>query len=303
MPLLGMVFGAALWFTVIQALVLQTFCPLCLTAHGVAVIECLAGWLRAGRRRGADLAARQAVTWSLAGFLGIALLQLYGPVPPTHRVVSLVGADAATQQPVHAEGGGRMLVFEAIEKSYAVGNLPLIGKADATHVFVEYLDYRCTACRITSGFVDALIARHPNEVAVIILPVPLESECNPAHSPLAGQHPGSCELARLALAVWRQSPENFADFHRLRMLDPSLESARKDARAVISPSRFEAALADPWIDRLLEANISDWTAFSRDTDKLPKLLIPTGKIVHGPPSGEADFIRRLEQELGLTPSR
>lgn len=301
-PLLGVVFGAALWFTVVQALVLQTFCPLCLTAHGVAVVECLAGWLLGGRRLGGDLAARQAVTWSMAGLLGIGLIQIYGPAPATHRVVPLVGADAATQQPIHAEGGGRMLLFESIQKSYAVESLPRIGKPTASHVFVEYLDYRCAACRITSGFVDALIARHPNEVAVLILPVPLESKCNPLLSPLAGQHPGSCELARLALAVWRENPVKFPDFHRQRMLDPSLDAAERDARALIPQERFEAALADPWIDRLLEANISDWLAFSRDSDKLPKLLIPTGKIVHGPPSGEADFIRRLEQELGLTPT-
>ena len=35
------------------------------------------------------------------------------------------------------------------------------------------------------------------------------------------------------------------------------------------------------------------------TDKLPKLLIKDSRLVHGLPSGEDDFIRVMEKELGL----
>lgn len=298
-PLLGLVFGSVLWFTLVQALVLKSFCPLCLTAHGVALIECAAGWSRRALNRRSERVLRGAAIWSLTGFLAIALVQIYGPVPATHRVAALGEEDAPATKTAHNEGSGRMLVFESIRKSYGVDALPLLGNPNAKHVFVEYFDYACAACRSTSGYLDALMALHPDDVAVIALPVPLESTCNPAIPLTAAQHPGSCELSRLALAVWRHAPAAFPAYHRQRMRDPSLDAARRDAGAILPPGGFEKALADPWIDRLLDANISDWSAFSRLSDKLPKLLVPTGKIVHGPPSSQQDFIERLEAELGL----
>lgn len=63
--------------------------------------------------------------------------------------------------------------------------------------------------------------------------------------------------------------------------------------------QLETALRDPWVDELIQANIKDWVAFSAGTPKLPKLLISGTRILHGLPSGEADFIRVMEQELGL----
>ena len=58
-------------------------------------------------------------------------------------------------------------------------------------------------------------------------------------------------------------------------------------------------MKDPWIDELIQANVADWVSFSGKTKHLPKLLIRDKRILHGLPSGEADFIRVMEQELGL----
>ena len=56
---------------------------------------------------------------------------------------------------------------------------------------------------------------------------------------------------------------------------------------------------DPWIDPVIRADIADRVAFSGEIRQLPKLLIRGKRILHGQPSGEADFIRVMEQELGL----
>jgi len=298
-PLLGILLGAAFWFTFIQAFILHRFCPLCLTAHAIALTCCLAGWFSSARHHGPGPTSRKFATWTLAGFLGIALIQIYGPDPATHRIVNLEKADSPVQQDIHAAGQGRKIRYDAVGKQYAVTSLPLIGNSEATHVFIEYFDYGCAACRITSGFIDALIARHPEDIAVIILPVPLDAGCNSALPPNAAQHPGSCDLARLSLAVWKNAPEHFPAYHHQLMLDPTVDNAKQRALALIPAEDFDNAIADPWIDRLIEANVRDWAAFSRRSDKLPKLLVPTGKIVHGAPSSQADFIQRLEQEIGL----
>jgi uncharacterized membrane protein len=67
----------------------------------------------------------------------------------------------------------------------------------------------------------------------------------------------------------------------------------------VKASVLDPGLNDLWIDRLIKANITDWTALSRDTPKLPKLMISGKRILHGLPSGPTDFIQVMEKELNL----
>ena len=71
------------------------------------------------------------------------------------------------------------------------------------------------------------------------------------------------------------------------------------ARGLVPADRLDIALRDPWIEQLIQANVADWVSLSGKSSKLPKLLIRDKRILHGLPSGEADFIRVMEQELGL----
>jgi hypothetical protein len=205
---------------------------------------------------------------------------------------------AHASAPVHSRGGGRKVAFDRGRKSYDVAALPHLGPSTAERVMVEYFDYQCAACRRMSGFLDALLERHPRDLAVILLPVPLDRACNP-DVPLEGEHPGSCEIARAALAVWRSAPASFPVFHRKLMADPSPANAVRFALEHVSQQQLDASGKDPWMDELIQANRVDWRVFSSTTDKLPKLLIRDSRILHGLPSGEEDFIRVMEKELNL----
>ena len=114
-------------------------------------------------------------------------------------------------------------------------------------------------------------------------------------------HAGSCALARIALAVWRVKPEAFYGVHRKFLAgDQTGEpEAMEWAMKALAGADLEAVLEDPWIDEVIRANVEDWLAMSRNARKLPKLLISDRRILHGLPSGEADFIRVMELELGL----
>lgn len=278
-PLLGMIAGASVWFVFVQAVLIGKFCLWCMAAHGVG----LAAWAVGRSRPGATAG------WGAAALLAIGLIQVYGPVPATHRIDDL---------PPQPRADGRKAVFDGGRKSYGVASLPRLGPADAKHVLVEYFDYQCAACRTMAGFLDAFAVKHPSEVALLVLPVPFDGACNP-HVSAGNQHPGSCEIARVALAVWRVKPEAFPAFHKTLIAGASTASAREMALEIIPRERLAAALSDPWIDELLQDNIADWRGFSQSTDKLPKLLIRDRRILHGLPSGEADFIRVMEKELGL----
>lgn len=282
---LGAIGGAALWFVFVQAVLLGKFCPWCLAAHGLAAALVLLGWMRLG---GCDGLKRMSF-WGIASFLAIGLAQVYGPVSQTHRMEDL----AKNPRPA-----GRMIGFDGGNKVFRVEDFPLLGPVSAKQVMVEYFDYQCPACGTMAGYLDALVRRHPQDIAVICLPVPMEASCNRDVPPDA-VHPGSCRISRIALAVWLAKPAEFPELHHELFGVASPDAAEKIAWKHVSPSELNAALADPRLDELIQSAISDWKTLSRSTPKLPKLLVRDRRILHGLPSGEEDFIRVMEQELGL----
>ncbi|MCW1925850.1 thioredoxin domain-containing protein [Luteolibacter arcticus] len=282
--------GAVVWFLVVQAFVLHRFCGWCLTAHVVALATITWGWR--------ELKGMASFTWSLAVVGGVApiaaviLIQVFGPVAATHRIEAAAPFSTAASQ-LHAQGGGRKVDFDGGMKRYDVEALPRLGSADAKHVLVEYFDYQCPACRTMHGFLEALRLRHPKDIAVIVLPVPLERSCNRLLGPKDTAHPGSCELSRAALAVWRSAPAAFEEVHRSIFTDP--QAGLRLAREKASTTSED----DAWINEMLKVNAEDWIVFSSSTKHLPKLLIRDRRILHGLPSSEADFLRVMQQELGL----
>lgn len=298
-PVLGAVAGGAAWFIFAQAVLLGKFCPWCMTAHAVGAAVVLVGACRLGKSEGLRAALQQIAVWGASAFLMVGLVQLYGPLPTTHRIDAMVTPAVPETSGIHARGDGRKVSFADGSRTYNVSALPHLGAADAKHVLIEYFDYQCPACRTMRGYLAALIEKHPQDVCVVVLPVPLDGECNRSLGPLEAGHPGSCGDAKLALAVWKTNPSMFAEFHENAMQAASVGDVRHLAEKIIPPEKMDAALADPWIGELIQADIADWVSFSEKTKHLPKLLITGKRILHGLPSGQADFIRVMEQELGL----
>jgi hypothetical protein len=133
------------------------------------------------------------------------------------------------------------------------------------------------------------------------LPVPLDHGCNPVLSPIDKGHPGSCELTRIALAVWRVNPDFYATFHGNLLSDPPPDpvAVMVNPRENVSAIALKSDMRDPWNDELIRVNIAYWVSFSSRKKYLSKLLITGKRVLHGLQSGEADFIRVMEQELGI----
>lgn len=284
--------GAALWLVFTQGVFLKQFCPWCMAAHAVGLAIAGLG-LTGGAAKGGLQAGAAAV-------FALALGQLYGPVPASHRITSETRADRTPSAGIHERGEGRKVVFDEGRKTFNVSSLPRLGSAEAEHVLIEYHDFQCPACRTMGGFLRALVKKHPDDICVLLLPVPLDSGCN-THLGTGKDHPGSCALSRIALAVWKINPAAYQEIHNRFISDPPLDEAAAlaFARERVSPTSLDVALRDPWIDELIQANISDWLALSAQNRQLPKLLIRDRRILHGLPSGEVDFIRVMEKELGL----
>lgn len=299
-PLLGVIFAAAVWFIFVQAALIRAFCPWCMVAHAVGITLTAIGLTHAAHLDGSwkRILSRFALA-AIAGALAIIAIQVFGPKPATHRVSELAPATPQSQvaKDAHSTGEGRLAVFFDGRKGYRVDELPHIGQSDAPHVIVEYFDYACGACRTMGGYLDALVSAYPNDVCVILLPMPLDRGCNPSMPPLEPGHPGACQMARAALAVWQNSRENFHGFHYALLADPSAENATLLASALLTDATN--AMDDPWVESIIATNISDWQVISADNAKLPKLVVGGRRIMHGFPPTEAEFIQVMADQLGL----
>jgi len=296
---LGVIIGAAVWFVFVQAALVGRFCPWCMTAHAIGVIVTLSGMRLLATGGGVFPALGTIGSAAAISVSGIALMQVFGPLPVTHVISGMGRAANVRSAAVHARGSGRKVEFDGGRRVYDVSALPHLGRPDAKRVMVEYFDYSCAACQRMSGYLDALLTKHPADICVVVLPVPLDRSCNHKLGTWEPDHPESCELARLAPALWRTKPDAFAKFHHVLLDNASASAARAAALRLVPLAELDAALRDPWIDELIQADINDWVSFSAETRNMPKLLISDKRILHGLPSGEADFIRVMEQELGL----
>lgn len=312
-PLVGVIAGAAGWFIYIQIAVVGRFCPWCMIAHATGLALGLLSWQQRWLDEDADSPQQIYLGSAALTAVAISVLQFMGPQPVTHRVekiISLaplpadaaatsVSGDAMSRAKIHALGNGPKAVFEGGKRVYDLTTLPHLGSPKAPHAMVEYFDYQCPACQTMHRFLATLMAKHPDAICLVTLPVPLERSCNRDLRKSDQQHPGSCEITQLALALWRAKPEAFPAFHQALLAGSTAPAARQLALKTLPEEELDAVLSDPWIDELIHANITDWLAFSASSRNLPKLLITDTRILHGLPSSEADFIRVMEKELGL----
>ena len=233
LPLLGgCAVGAALWFFWLQAGVLHQFCPYCTVLHLLGCV--LAGMIlwrcaRDGR-----------CVWA-AFFAGVLAAALFA------------GVQARTLPEVVYDSGS---AGEALPV-FAEGEAPVLGPADAPEELTLLFDFQCIHCRRLHRLLPAFLDLAGGRYRIRLCPVPLSSSCNP-YIPASGtdRFAGSCQLTRLALAVWYQAPEAcdaYWDFlsgggDDRRQVDPA--DAEALARQLLGEA-YEAALADGRIEAYL----------------------------------------------------
>ena len=300
-----MLAGAALWFGIVQAFILASFCPWCLAAHGIGLVCAVLVF-----RQKSDTPPRPALFTGLAALVLLVTGQVFGPVPDTHAETQVVLPATSAQPdeslPVHERGeGGRVVTFLQ-GKKYKVGSLPHVGSPDAPHVLVKYFDYTCDACHDLHVDLDAVMERYPGKFCIILLPCPIHRACNPNVPTHLKDHAHACELARLALACWRADPASFAAVHHALFARPVVDPAK--AREVIAPLLTRplppGALDDPWIDEILAADAADYkrvniTNTGQSNYLMPKLLVGGTRMLHGVTKSREILFKALESEFKI----
>ncbi len=320
----GVLATAAFWFLAVQALIERQFCPYCGVLHACGLVAFGYVLSQVFTAEPAETLATIKVG-SITAFLATALLiggQIWGPQPASHEITeegelggqlvaglgeSERGAGgtpkpAETVDPGPSSSGaatnrsGRVLSYFGGELQFHVDEFPVIGDRDAPHIVVKYFDYTCPACRRMHDDLAQVQAHYPGQLAVLVIPCPLEKACNPsapeAEGGLKELHQDACELARVALAVWRRNPGKFAEFHEelfARQGRVTGKSAHLMAKATAGEA-FESALeTDPWIRETIRKSVTVYGYLKDRNPRMPKLLLADRKILHGVVTDTATF--------------
>lgn len=287
--------GAAAWFVTLQVAVIRAFCPWCLALHACGLLIFALVWLGRPRPRartfgdiagergsGAGDDAPRPAGMVLAGLLGLGVLlagQWMSEAPKKQmQTTTLAGV------------------------TVSAGDHPVIGSPDAKHVVFVLADYTCPHCRTLRKQLDAALARYgPEQLALAILPVPLNADCNDAVEFTEDRMRPACDIARAALAVWVAVPAKFAEMDRWLLepeAPPAAEAARAHAASLVGSDALERELAGSRVARRIKGNVELYKAAGKG--RLPKMLLPDRVTV-----GEADdagaLFAMLEKHLALTP--
>lgn len=262
--LAGAITGSAVWFILLQKYVVQAFCPYCMSVHGTGLLVSGMIIYRSFRELKGTRRLLPCAATGLVLAAALAVLQW-----------------TTTPKSIYDKG--------AAQEDLPVMDLsqtPVIGSPQARHVVQLLFDYQCTHCRKVHIMARELAAQQPQEWAFALCFTPLSPACNPyiPHNANAS-FSGSCDLAKLALAVWKTNPGLFdayddwlfeTDKGNLAMWRPrTVEQARQKALELIGEEALTAALQDGWI----ESRLMDFAHLFGRTTHAEKAGLP--RLVYG----------------------
>ncbi len=185
----GAILGSAIWFFILQKWMLGQFCKYCMATHSIGIIVTGLLWYQAHK----NCPSKWNPVCGGAGLLLAACLATFQLL--TTPKFAYDRGDSANALPI-----------------LDAGETPVLGSKDAAYRINLMFDYQCSHCR-KIHFAAKEITEDRSDIAFVLVPCPLSYSCNP-YVPASGsdRFAGSCDLARLALAVWLAAPEKFAGF-------------------------------------------------------------------------------------------
>jgi uncharacterized membrane protein/thiol-disulfide isomerase/thioredoxin len=285
--------GAALWFLTLQFFLIRQVCIYCTMTH---VLALAASFLIFKKWWSNTEPHHRHFAPSLVSALILLALMIGAQIrfPPRLYEIAAAPQDPATQpvQPRQKFSKTRINLFNG-QASIEASDWPVFGSRQSPHLIALMFDYTCEHCRREYPLLLQARQRYGDQLGIIAIPLPLEPYCNPTIPRPIPEHLNSCTYVRYALAVFKADPAAFEVYHD-RLMDgpkpPPLEEARSIAESLISPSRFAAALRDPYIDGRIEDSVALYRAVG--TGPIPKLILPKYMI-----SREIDSAQHLYDVL------
>ncbi len=181
--------------------------------------------------------------------------------------------------------------------SLNVRHWPAIGNPNAKYVFVEMFDYTCPHCRNTHKAIHGAMDKYGDDLAIICLPVPLDGKCNNRFPINNGKHAEACEVARIAIGVWRCKPSKFQKFHEWMFPSPvarTAAAARIEGEKLVGKEKLSAELAKPFASQYIASHVKLYQGAG--SGAVPKLLFPR-KNVKGEISSSTTLINMIAEQF------
>lgn len=275
------ILGSAAWFTWVQVVELGTLCLYCTIEHvlGTALAVMILLSLRPGRA--APFAV--AVALGLGGAAALAAGQLLNEPDYAQPVAWQVGEGGQWTESAPPDRALRLLNGKVVINPDAH---PIIGNAHAERIIVEVADFSCTRCAKLDAMLTTLAPRLGDHLAALIVFFPLDAGCNPIMTQTPEGYEDSCELARLAAAVWLADPDSYALFHHwLFEHQQTMTAARAHDKAqqLIGASRLDELLAGDLVEQIIQRDIELARALMTTPDDpsmgaMPGLIIGDHRI-------------------------
>jgi uncharacterized membrane protein len=184
-------------------------------------------------------------------------------------------------------------------------DLPMIGSPGASNAIVNLFDYNCPHCRMLHPILMRTQYHLGNQLGIVCLPMPMDTDCNPF---VPTGHPtftNSCDYARLSLAVWRLNPAAYRQFDdRLFLSETPLPvaQAREYAAQLVGTNQLQSALSDPWIQQQIltacHLHATNWLATGGPA--MPQIII--GPVISvGALNSVNHLLVLLDKYLGVKP--
>ena len=181
--------------------------------------------------------------------------------------------------------------------SLNVRHWPAIGNPNAKYVFVEMFDYTCPHCRNTHKAIHGAMEKYGDDLAIICLPVPLDGKCNNRFPINNGKHHEACEVARIAIGVWRCKPSKFQQFHEWMFASPvarTAVAARAEGEKLVGKEKLTAELGKPYASQYIASHVKLYQGAG--SGAVPKLMFPR-KNVKGEVSSSTTLINMIAEQF------
>lgn len=184
---------------------------------------------------------------------------------------------------------------------------PVIGDAARAEVVIDILfDYQCSHCQKVHSLLPEVVSRLNGRVAFVLCPCPLSAKCNPYVPREDVRFEGSCELAKIGLAVFEIDPEAFAKYDAW-MFEAGEDGwwprgageARVFAEGLVGAGRLAEAMESQWIyERLLQTYELFGRTSAGGQGGIPRFICGEQWVVPEAASAE-ELVELLSAEFGI----
>ena len=187
---------------------------------------------------------------------------------------------------------------------------PLIGSPDAPHVIIEMVSYNCPHCRKMHALMEQALAHYGDQVAILVMPVPLDKDCNKLITDPTISKRALCGTARLAISVARLNASEFPKLHDFLMSGdkdepPPMERIIPKAYGLVDSSRLRALMKSDEVNKQLDGYVDLYGKLQSQSRGSKTFGLPVQILGDNVMSGEVekveDVYKAWEENLGVKP--